>query len=399
MILSGLSMKKNSTKKGGAGPDSRRTEDSSSRLALRERVKELTCLYRITQIAGRPRITMEEILRETVELLPPAWLFPAIASARIVLDGRPYKTRRFREGSWKQAAELIVGGKERGSVEVLYSEKRPELDEGPFLKEERNLIDAVTRQLALIIERREAEAGRMELLDQLRHSDRLATIGQLAAGVAHELNEPLGNILGFAQLARKVPDLPEQAARDLENIVTASLHAREIVKKLLFFTRQMPTRMTRVNLNGVIEQGLYLVEARCLKEGVELVRELSAELPEITADPSQLNQVLINLVVNALQAMPKGGRLTVKTGVRNGSVLLIVEDTGEGMSEEIMEHIFDPFFTTKEVDQGTGLGLPVVHGIVTSHGGTIRVKSKVGRGTRFEVRLPSGEPAGGEKTE
>ncbi len=392
-------MKKNSTKKGGAGPDPRQTEDSSSRLALRERVKELTCLYRITQIAGRPRITMEEILRETVELLPPAWLYPAIASARIVLDGRPYKTRRYREGAWKQKAELIVGGKERGSVEVFYSEKRPELDEGPFLKEERNLIDAVTRQLALIVERREAEAGRMELLDQLRHSDRLATIGQLAAGVAHELNEPLGNILGFAQLAKKVPDLPEQAARDLENIVTASLHAREIVKKLLFFTRQMPTRMTRTNLNEVIEQGLYLVEARCAKGEVELVRELSTKLPEITADPSQLNQVLINLVVNALQAMPEGGRLTVKTGVRDGSVLLIVEDTGGGMSEEVMEHIFDPFFTTKEVDQGTGLGLPVVHGIVTSHGGAIRVKSKVGRGTRFEVRLPSGGPAGEEKTE
>jgi signal transduction histidine kinase len=125
-----------------------------------------------------------------------------------------------------------------------------------------------------------------------------------------------------------------------------------------------------------------------MKEGIELVRDLAPDLPEVHADPSQINQVLVNLVINALQAMPSGGRLTLRTVHHPDQVSLIVEDTGMGMDEEVLKKIFTPFFTTKDVGQGTGLGLPVVHGIVTSHGGSIQVESQVNRGTRFEIQLP-----------
>jgi signal transduction histidine kinase len=356
--------------------------------AFHERVKELTCLYGIAQVAERPGISLKEILQCIVELLPQAWQYPDIASGKITLDGVSYTTSAFQESRQKQSAEIVARGKTRGVVEVVYTKKKPELDEGPFLKEERNLIDAVARQVTLIIERREAEKDKSKLQDQLRHADRLATIGQLAAGVAHELNEPLGNILGFAQLAKKCPGLPRQVEKDIDQIVAASLHAREVIKKLLLSARQMPPKTTQVNLNQVVEDGLYLLEARCAKGEIELVRSLSPNLPEITADPAQLNQILVNLVVNSVQVMPEGGRLTVGTLARKDHVSLIVEDTGIGMSEEVIKQIFIPFFTTKDVDQGTGLGLAVVHGIVTSHGGTIKVESKVGRGTRFEVQLP-----------
>jgi two-component system NtrC family sensor kinase len=356
--------------------------------ASQERVKELKCLYDIAQVAERPGISLGEILQCIVEFLPQAWQYPEIAFGRITLDGVSYSRPGFRESRQKQMADIFVNGKKRGVVEVVYTEKKPQLDEGPFLKEERNLIEAVASQVALIIERREAEKDKSVLQDQLRHADRLATIGQLAAGVAHELNEPLGNILGFAQLAKKCPGLPRQADKDIEQIVSASLHAREVIKKLLLSARQMPPEKTHVNLNQVVEDGLYLLETRCNKEGIELVRLLSPDLPEITADPAQLNQVLVNLVVNSVQAMPEGGRLTVQTLVREGHASLIVEDTGIGMNQEVVKQVFIPFFTTKDVGQGTGLGLPVVHGIVTSHGGSIKVESQVGRGTRFEVRLP-----------
>jgi two-component system NtrC family sensor kinase len=360
----------------------------SAQVGLRERVKELTCLYGIAQLVERPGISLEEIMQGIVELLPSAWLYPEIASAGIVLDGRYYSTPGFKEVGQKQTADIVVSGEQRGVVEVVYTEEKPELDEGPFLKEERSLIDTVAREVAIVIERRQAEEDRAKLQDQLRHADRLATIGELAAGVAHELNEPLGNILGFVQLAKKCPGLPQQAKEDMEKAVIASLHAREVVKKLMLFARRMPPKKTQVNLNQLVEEGLYFLESRCAKEGIELVRSLSPELPEITADPGQLTQVLVNLVVNAIQAMPQGGRLTVQTLAGKGHVSLIVEDTGVGMSEEVMKNIFLPFFTTKEVDQGTGLGLPVVHGIVTSHGGVIKVDSNVGGGTRFEVKLP-----------
>ena len=356
--------------------------------ALRERVKELTCLYNLAQLAERPGVTLKEILQGVVELLPFSWQYPDVTAARIVLDGVSYLTGEFREGTQKQSADILVNGELRGHIDVVYTEERSELDEGPFLKEERNLIDAVARHVALVIERRQAAEEKTRLQDQLRHADRLATIGQLSAGVAHELNEPLGNILAFAQLAQKQPGLPRQADQDLEKIVTTSLHAREVIKKLMLFARQMPPRKVRVNLNAVVEEGLYFLESRCSKNGVTVDRCLSPRLPEIIADPSQLNQVLVNLVVNAIQAMTEGGTLRIDTRASENHVVLSVEDNGIGMSEEVLRRIFVPFFTTKDTHEGTGLGLPVVHGIVTSHGGTIAVESTPGKGTRFEIKFP-----------
>jgi len=359
---------------------------------LRERIKELTCLYGIARLATQSNLSMEEILQGIVEFLPPAWLYPEIAHARIILDGNFFTTPGFREGSYQQVADILVGGDRRGCIEVVYAEERPGLDEGPFLREERALLDTVAKETANIIIRRQAEQDRLNLEQQLRHADRLATIGQLAAGVAHELNEPLGSILGFSQLVKKCSGLPRRAELDIEKILNASLHARDIVKKLLIFARQMPPQKIKVNLNRLVEEGLNFFKSRFSNAGIKLVCSFSADLPELEADPSQLNQVVINLTVNALQAMPDGGELKVQTLHEGNRVSLIIEDTGTGMSEEVLEKIFTPFFTTKEVGKGTGLGLPVVHGIITSHGGSIRVESKVGRGTRFAIHLPLTRP-------
>jgi len=359
-----------------------------SQAALRERVKELTCLYGIAQIAEQPDTSLEEVLRGIVNLLPPAWQYPEIAQARIVLDEHCYSTSSFCESARKQSAEIVVANKHRGFVEVTYTETRPCLDEGPFLKEERNLIDAVAKQVAFIIERRQAAEERAQLQQQLMHADRLATIGQLAAGVAHELNEPLGNVLGFAQLAAKCAQLPDQTRDDLAKIERAALHARDIIRKLLLFARHMPSNRAPTNLNHVIEEALYFLEARCAGAGIELERMLAPDLPLIVADPALLNQVLVNLVVNAIQAMPDGGMIRVATRRSEREVLITVEDTGRGIDDKTMKQIFLPFFTTKDVGQGTGLGLSVAHGIIASHGGSIDVRSKVGRGTRFTVHLP-----------
>lgn len=357
---------------------------------LRERIKELTCLYKISRIAEENSADPAKVFRGIVESLPPAWQYPEAASARIVVDGASFCSSGFSAGRIKITARIVAGGACRGRVEVFYALRRPKKEAGRFLPEEASLLRAIARQIALILERRQAAAEKENLQKQLFHADRLATIGQLAAGVAHELNEPLGNILGFAQLVRKCPELPAPSVRDMDKIVDASLYAREIIKKLLLFARPAPAFKGRVDLNDTVSEALGLFEHRFKKDGITLVRRFAPRLPSLVADPGQLKQVIVNLVVNSIQAMPEGGTLTVHTSADGGHALCAVEDTGIGMTGETLDRIFVPFFTTKDVDQGTGLGLPVAHGIVTAHGGTITVKSSPGTGAAFTVRLPAG---------
>lgn len=360
----------------------------SAQWSLRERVKELTCLYGIAQVARRPDIALPDLLRAVVELLPQGWQYPEITRARIQLDGHTCCTAGFALVVSRQRADIVVNGSTRGSIEVVYAREMPEMDEGPFLKEERSLINEIARQVAVILQQREAVEEKARLQGQLRHADRLATIGQLAAGAAHELNEPLGAILGFAQLAMMQAGLAADTRRDLERIEGASLHAREVVRKLIIFARQMPAKKTLINLNALAQEGLFLAQSRCEKEGIKLVYRLAPEVPDIEADPAQIGQVIVNLVVNAMQATPPGGSITVATRTDDRLVSISVEDTGTGMTAEVMRQMFVPFFTTKGVGQGTGLGLSVVHGIVTAHGGEIKVDSEVGKGSRFEILLP-----------
>jgi signal transduction histidine kinase len=258
---------------------------------LRERVKELTCLYSIARLTAQRDLSTKQILQGIVKILPPAWLYPEIAHARITLSGASFSTPGFRGGRCQQRADILIGGKRRGSVEVVYGEERPELDEGPFLREERALLDAIAEEIANFIGR-QAEQDKLNLEEQVRHADRLATIGQLAAGVAHELNEPLGSILGFAQLAKKCPGLPHQAELDIQKISNASLLARDIVKKLLIFARQMPPQKIKVNVNQLVEEVLNFSNPDA-QGGVELIcRSLQssgvdADLPSVESSRLQ----------------------------------------------------------------------------------------------------------------
>jgi two-component system NtrC family sensor kinase len=360
--------------------------------ALEERIKELTCLHGVARAVGRPGADPAAILEEVLTLLPPAWQHPHAARARIRLNGETHATPGFERACAYQSADIVVRGEVCGKVEVAYIHPKPAADEGPFLKEERELLNSVAYELASLAERIAMERERAHLQDQLRHADRLATIGQLAAGVAHELNEPLNTTLGFAQLCRKHPGLPAAASADLEKIIAATLHARETVRKLMLFARERPPAREWISLQRMVDEGIAFVESRAQKSGVEIRRDVSPDLPEILADPNQLTQVVVNLAVNAIQAMPAGGTLGLELYREGSGIVLAVEDNGEGMPPQVAERIFEPFFTTKGVGEGTGLGLSVVHGIVTGHGGTIRVKSSDGHGSRFEVWLPVEPP-------
>lgn len=245
---------------------------------------------------------------------------------------------------------------------------------------------------------------RKDLEDKLLQAQKLEAVGRLAAGVAHDFNNLLTPILGYAEvlLAKTAPGSTE--GRRLGDIRRAALHGANLVRQLLAFGRKQPVTPRVLNLNRELEESEELLR-RTLGEDIEILFDLSHQVGHVRIDPTQLQQIILNLAANARDAMPEGGCLTVVTtpvppeaehadAAARRYVRLTVSDTGAGMPEEILGHVFEPFFTTKEVGKGSGLGLAVVEGIVAQAGGRITVNSQVGTGTRFEIDLPEaiGDP-------
>ena len=244
-------------------------------------------------------------------------------------------------------------------------------------------------------------ADHRQLEAQLAHSERLAAIGVLAAGVGHEINNPLASMMmGVEVLARGFErgrfdeQHRSEALEVLGMLDKAILQCRDTTRKLMMLAQPYATAPTLVSLNQVVLDTLSLLHYEMHKHAVTSVEQLDPELPELWARDSGMRGVCMNLLMNAVQAMPTGGTLTVSTARAAESVVLTVADTGTGIAAEILDRIWEPFFSTKPMGQGTGLGLAITQRVVTRHGGTIRVESAPGKGARFVVRLPIQGPAG-----
>ncbi len=367
-----------------------------AKFLLGERIKELKTIYQISRLGSEPGKSLEDIIQGAVNIIPPGFLHPEFTCCKIVYANHTFKSDNYKKPLYTLREDISAGDEVRGYVEVGYMKKSGAIYRDPFLKEEQPMLRAIAGELGHVAARKQYEMEKERLQHQLLHADRLVTVGQLTAGIAHELNEPLGGILGFAQLIKKYGQIDEGVEKDIDKIIKASLHGREIIRKLMLFSRQSPPEKVRINLNEKIDDGLYLLENRINKSSIKLVKDYADELPMIEIDPAQLNQVLVNLVVNAIQAMPDGGELIIKTASTIDELLIIIKDSGLGIDLENIENIFIPFYTTKGPNEGVGLGLPVALGIVQSHRGTITVESKPGEGTVFTVRFPiGGERSGG----
>ncbi len=236
-----------------------------------------------------------------------------------------------------------------------------------------------------------SEALRLAQAETAR-GEKLASVGLLAAGIAHELNNPLTGVLTFSTLMRKkVPD-GSTDAEDLDLVIRETKRCAAIIRRLLDFAREKTPSKQFADLNRLVEETVRIVERQAHLRDIEIRLELEPALPAVWVDADLIKQVVMNIVVNAQQAIEHKGSITVRTRRTGTRVEIAVSDNGCGISEKDMQRIFDPFFTTKGVGQGTGLGLSVSHGIVEAHGGTIEVTSKVGEGTTFRVLLPL-EPA------
>ena len=224
---------------------------------------------------------------------------------------------------------------------------------------------------------------------ELLHKENLASVGQLAAGVAHEINNPLGTILLFAEVMNKEIAADDPRREDLKMIISETIRCRKIVSDLLNFARQQEVLAQECDIHDLIEQVIEGISHKASFKKVTVLRQFSPQLPAIEADQAQLMQVFVNLLDNAVDAMPAGGTITIRTRLIDSQRLeVMISDTGCGISEENLGKLFTPFFTTKPVGKGTGLGLSIVYGIIKTHRGQITVSSQLGQGTTFTVILP-----------
>ncbi len=264
----------------------------------------------------------------------------------------------------------------------------------PISKDEIGILQRTFMEMLTSLrerDRRQREVSEIKLLQ----SEKQASVGRLAAGVAHEINNPLTGVLTFTHMLLKREDLPEDVLEDLRTISKATERVRDIVKGLLDFSRQTEITPVETDINELIRDTISLIENQALVKGAILCFDLKENLPTRTLDRNQIQSVLINVLINAIDSVDNGGHINVSTGIAVSTekeskrgIEITIADTGCGIPEENLKKLFDPFFTTKEVGKGTGLGLSVSYGIIERHGGSIHVKSQVGEGSTFTIWLP-----------
>jgi len=525
---------------------------------LGERVKELNCLYSLSSLIEKPDISLNDIFKGITNLIPPSWQYPEITCARIIFEDKEYKTKNFKETTWKQACEIAVDNKELGNVEIFYLEERPDIDEGPFLKEERALIEAICERLGHVVERvkaeqelhdsekryrslietmkdglatqdedgnlifvnkslcqmleyskdeligkpaielydevnrdifnnkmlkrktgisqsyeieftcsdgrkiptivsgqpildvdgqykgsfavitdiselKHAEEDKKKIETQLLQSEKMASVGQLAAGVAHEINNPTGfvssNLRSLSEYTKDISELTGEY-RKLIAELQKTMPKNEDLQPISKQVKRINTLEAKVDIDFIMNDISELIKES--REGTDRIKTIVADLknyahpgedkpqftdinnnldstlnmvwnelkykakvikdygnlPEVKCYPQQLNQIFANLLVNAAQAIEEQGEIFISTIPDDGFVKISIKDTGLGIPEENLSKVFDPFFTTKEVGKGTGLGLNVAYNIIQKHKGSINVESKADKGTTFTIRIP-----------
>ena len=492
-----------------------------------ERVKELKCLYGITE-SFRIRNSLDEIFHDVLKIIPAGWHYPEYTKVRICFDGKEFIEAPFEPTEWKQSSDLMIDDKCRGVIEIYYTKEFPSLDEGPFLIEERHLIEGISKTLSEFVEHRQAEDERHEamvyqkailaaipdlmfeldeegrclnlwasnpgeltgfegrmlgrtvfevlpadaadrvmaalreadekgqshghtiqlttpngelwfelstslkdgnasphrfimlsrniterknseleqklLVTELQQAQKMESLGQLTGGIAHDFNNLLGIINGYAELAQEklINQGEDKLADYVHKIKAAGSRAATLVAQMLSFSRGDDPEDIPIQFAPLIKDEITMLRST-LPSTIEIKSHIDSNLPDVLMNPTQLHQILMNLSINARDAMNSVGELTIRLGmahdidtvstvshkpIKGDWIELCVSDTGSGIDSETAMNIFDPFFTTKEVGKGTGLGLSVIYRIMENHGGHILLESRLGKGSTFRMLFP-----------
>ena len=390
-----------------------------------DRVKDPVVAAQLREhVAGRRKLSEHEAGRRVIETGEPL-LIPRLDYDQMRQSSAPQVVQAYETFGIHSA--LIVALRVRGESIGLLSLVRFEPTSPPFDEEDRELAQALADHAALAIgnarlfhsateeisERRRAEMALRRTEEQLRHAQKMEAVGRLAGSVAHDFNNLLSVIISYASMV--VADLKEvdPLRADIDSILKAGEKAADLTRQLLAFSRQQVLAPRLVDLNKIVRESEKMLR-RLISEDITLLIHCAKTLSKVRVDPNQIDQVILNLAINARDAMPSGGKLSIETKdvVLDGSytndhfgvvpgphVMLAVTDTGIGMDKETQARIFEPFFTTKELGKGTGLGLSTVFGIVQQSGGNVWVYSELGGGTTFKIYLPVAEGVDAEFTE
>ena len=369
-----------------------------------ERNKELTCMYAVSK-AIRDCKTIPEILQNVADCIPPSWHYPEITRGKVRFGGDEFVSEPFEETEWKQTSDIIVNGKCCGSIEVYYIEKCPELDEGPFMFEERDLINGMARTVSEGLEHKRVEEesfnAQQRLIDQQQHeterveselarirqelvrSTRLAAIGQVSGSIAHDLRNPLGAVRNAAYLLNRRLPKDESKLLDYTEIINHEVaKADQIITNLLEMAGAKVPRKCPVDLGQIIKE----IEQTQMSEGVACRISATPDPFVVQADKEQLWQVIDNILSNSVYAMGGQGIIFVEASRDSDYDTIVFRDTGTGFAPKVRDRLFDALVTTKA--SGIGLGLTICHQIVEKHGGTIEAYEHNQQGAVIRIRLP-----------
>jgi PAS domain S-box-containing protein len=480
-----------------------------------ERIKELNCIFEISRLMERRGLTLKEILQGIVGLIPPAWKHPEITCAKIIIEGQEFSTENFEETPWSLTQDIVLEDEIIGALAVYYLEQLPESDEGPFLKEERDLINTIAERIGRIIERnraqtallesekrfrelvensltgisiiqngqvvyqnpeqerllgplprpikfedtesiypddlekvdafyqgistgklpigavefrfyqRDEKTGRsdikwihcqasrieyqgkdatlMNMMDmtktkELEHlltiQDKMASLGRVAAGIAHEIRNPLSGINIYLNTLKKLhhkEGSEEKVEQILKNIQSASIKIESVIRRVMDFAKPSEPKLTLVDINEPIADAINLTVVTMRKSGIQIKKSLADDLPRSYADKNLIEEMVLNLLNNAAEAMKTmemdtGKNIAVASFVEGDHIIIQVSDSGPGVSQENRDKILDPYFTTKH--EGTGIGLSLCHRIITDHGGSLTISDSELGGAEFRIEIP-----------
>lgn len=354
---------------------------------LKERIKELTCLYEVSSIiVNNDYNELDKTLYSIVLSLRRALQFDQDTIVEVQAGRIHLISSSLPQASATIKSTIKVFNEPKGYIKIHYP--TPKYSEDDFLEEETILLKTVAVNVGDLMERVSIRENEAIVKRKMEHADRLSILGEITAGIAHELNTPLANILGFAELLKEKDISDIQTKKDLEKIINSAIFSREVVKKLMFFSCEMPQNMMEVDIVPVIEDAMNLLDPTFKKNEVRYKVHLPNQKIFLRADTIQLTQVIFNLILNAIYFSPRNGLIKLALEEGQNKIVLKISDEGPGIKPENVSKAFQPFYTTKGVGDGSGLGLSVVHGIIRAHGGTIDYQNNEPTGAMFIITFP-----------